>query len=115
MSAELNLIEEAETHTTIALTGSMDVVGAGAIENKFIGYTVARKKHALVDMSGVEFLGSMGIRVFVSTAKALLRDQKKLVLFAAKPPIEKTLIMSGFNSVVPVVATLADAKGKLGL
>jgi len=63
----------------------------------------------------VDFLGSMGIRVFVSTAKALLREQKKLVLFGAQPPIEKTLAMAGFSSVIPVVATLEDAKAAIGL
>lgn len=115
MQAELRLIEQADTHTTVALTGSMDVAGAGAIETKFIGHTVARKKHALVDMSGVDFLGSMGIRVFVSTAKALMREQKKLVLFAAQPLIEKTLMMSGFAAVVPVVPTFEAAKTKVGL
>jgi anti-sigma B factor antagonist len=115
MQAELNVIEHAETHTIIALKGSMDVVGAGAIENRFLGHTAARKLHSLVDMTGVDFLGSMGIRVFVSAAKALLREQKKLVLFGAQPSIEKTLTMSGFTSVVPVVPTLESAKAKIGL
>src|SRR6188768_1926768 len=115
MQADLKLIEEADAQTTVALSGSLDVVGAAAIESRFMAYTVARKQHALIDMSAVDFLGSMGIRVFVSTAKALLREQKKLVLFAAPPPIEKTLRMSGFSSVVHVVPTLQDALGKVGL
>lgn len=115
MHAELKPIEQADTHTIVALAGSLDVVGAGEIETKFIGYTAARKKHALVDLSGVNFLGSMGIRVFVSAAKALLREQKKLVLFAARASIEKTLALAGFTSVVHVVPTLDDAKAKIEL
>jgi anti-anti-sigma factor len=115
MQAELKPVELAETHTTVALSGSIDMVGIGEIENTFIDYTVARKKHALVDMSAVDFLGSMGIRVFVSTAKALLRDQKKLVLFAAQPSIEKTLMISGFTSIVQVVPSLEDAKAMIGV
>jgi anti-anti-sigma factor len=115
MHIDLIPIEQAETHTTVAIKGSMDVVGAGAIENKFIGYTVARKRHALVDMSGVDFLGSMGIRVFVSTAKSLSREGMKLILFGAQPAVEKTLMMSGFSGVVPVVTTLTEARAKIGL
>jgi anti-sigma B factor antagonist len=115
MHADLKPIEQEETHTIVALTGSIDMVGAGEIEDKFVGYTTVRKRHALVDMSAVDFLGSMGIRVFVSTAKALLREQKKLVLFGAQPSIEKTLAVSGFTSVIPVVASLEAAKAMIGV
>jgi anti-sigma B factor antagonist len=115
MQADLTPIEQAETHTTVALSGSIDMVGAGEIENEFIGCTVVPKRHALVDMSGVDFLGSMGIRVFASTAKALLREKKKLVLFAAQPSIERTLVVSGFTSFVQVVPTLEEAKALIGV
>jgi anti-sigma B factor antagonist len=115
MHAQLNPIEEAETHTAVALSGSIDMVGAGEIENDFIAYTAARKRHALVDMSAVYYLGSMGIRVFVSAAKALLREKKKLILFGAQPSIEQTLTLSGFTSVIPVVQALEDAKALIGV
>jgi anti-anti-sigma factor len=115
MPADLKLIEEADTHTAVALSGSLDLAGAGAIENDFIDYTAARKRHALVDMSAVDFLGSTGIRIFLSVAKALLREQKKLVLFASQTSIEKTLMLCGFTSIVLMVPTLEDAKAKIGL
>jgi anti-anti-sigma factor len=114
MNAELNLVEQTESHTIVALLGSIDLVGAGAIEQEFVDHTVARKKHALVDMSKVDFLGSTGIRVFLSAAKNLLKEKKKLVLFASQPSIEKTLLLCGFTSVVHMVPTLEDAKAKIG-
>lgn len=91
------------------------MAGVVEIENDFIENVVARKRHALVDMSAVDFLGSMGIRVFVSAAKELLRDEKKLVLFAASPSIEKTFKLTGFASFVPIVPTFAEAKSKIGV
>lgn len=115
MLADFKPIELAETHTVVALSGSIDMAGVGEIENDFIECIVARKQHAFVDMSAVDFLGSMGIRVFVSAAKTLLRDQKKLILFAASPSIEKTLQLTGFTSFVPLAATLEEAKSKIGL
>jgi anti-anti-sigma factor len=115
MSADLKPIEEAETYITIAMKGSIDMAGSWDIESKFIDYTAAQMRHVLVDMSAVEFLGSMGIRVFVRAAKALMREQKKLVLFAAQPPVENTLKLAGFMSVIPVARTLADAKAAIGV
>jgi anti-sigma B factor antagonist len=115
MQADLKPIEEAEAYTTIALEGSIDMAGAWDIESKFLDYTSAQRRHVLVDMSAVDFLGSMGIRVFVRAAKALMREQKKLVLYATQPSVENTLALAGFMSVIPVVRTLEDAKAKIGM
>jgi anti-sigma B factor antagonist len=115
MLAYLKPIEQAETHTIVALSGSVDMVGVGEIENDFNSYTAGRKRHALVDMSAVDFLSSMGIRMFVSAAKTLLRDQKKLILFAPIPSIEKTLTLSGFTAVIRIVPTLEEAKAVVGI
>lgn len=115
MQADVTSIELADTHTILALSGSIDMLGAGAIEKDFLGYTADRKRDALIDMSAVDYLGSMGIRVFLSAAKVLGREQKKLVLFAAQPSIEQTLVISGFTGFIPVVPTLAEAKAKIGV
>jgi len=115
MLADLKPIEQADTYTLVALSGSVDMAGVGEIEDDFIEYILGRKRHALVDMSGVDFLGSMGIRVFVNAAKSLLREQKKLVLFAASPSIEKTLKLTGFTAFVQLVPTLEEAKAKIGI
>lgn len=115
MQADFKPIDLAETHTVAALSGSIDMAGVEEIENDFVGCVVARRKHALIDMSAVDFLGSMGIRVFISAAKALLKDQKKLVLFAASPSIEETFSLTGFTKFVPVAPTLEQAKAMVGV
>ena len=115
MQAELKPGELADTHTVIAISGSLDMLGAEYIEPEFIANTVDRKRHALVDLSAVDFLGSMGIRLFLSAAKGLLRDQKRLVLFGANPSVQRTLEVAGFTSIIAMVPTLDAARGKIGL
>ena len=102
-----------EDYTHLALIGRLDIIGVGEIENKFIGYTASRKKSAVVDLSGVSFLGSMGLRVFLSAAKALALDKKKLVLFAAPPLVKDVLSSSGIDEVIPVEDTLEAALAKI--
>lgn len=114
MAAKLKSIEEAETHTTLALEGSLDMAGSWQIEGELIDYISVAMRHVLIDMSAVDFLGSMGIRVLVRSASALQREHKKLVLFAAQPPVEKTLAVTGFTSAIPLVRTLQDAKMAIG-
>ena len=108
MSVQLKTLEETKTHATLALGGRLDASGAWEIERDTRDYFVGTR-HLLIDISGVEFLGSTGIRVFVRLATELLRAQRKLVLFGAQPSIEKTLSMSGITSAIPVVQTLKDA------
>jgi anti-sigma B factor antagonist len=115
MDLELEEVTSQDSHTHLRLAGRIDITGAGLIETKFNGYTAARKKHAIVDLSGVPFLASMGIRVFLSAAKALSRDGKLLVLFGAQPAVLKTLVVSGFGSSLPIVENHEEALEKIGV
>ena len=89
--------------------------GSWEIERSLLDYTSVDMRHLLIDMSGVEFLGSMAIRVFVRTGSALMRKQKKLVLFAAQPPVGKTLQVSGFTAAIPLVQSLEEARTMIGV
>jgi len=89
--------------------------GSWEIERSLLEYTSGDLRHLLLDLSAVNFLGSMAIRVFVRTGSALTRKQKKLVLFAAQPPVAKTLEVSGFTSAIPLVRTLEEAKAAIGV
>jgi len=106
---ELNLIHSDDTYTHIALAGKLDVGGVGEIENKFLGYTAARKKGAVVDISGVNFLGSMGLRIILDAAKSLNREKKKLVLLAPQPLVNEVLEASGIGDVVAIETDPAAA------
>ena len=99
---EIKVIALEPDYTHLALVGRLDVIGAGEVENKFIGFTVARKQNALVDLDGITFLGSMGLRIFISTAKALGLAGKKLVLVNAKPLVKDVLEASGITTFIPV-------------
>ena len=115
MAVTLKLIEEAETHVMLALKGSLDMDGAWEIERDLMGHLSEAMRHLLIDMSAVDLLGSMGIRVFVRSASALARNQKKLVLFATRPFVDRALAVTGFKSAVPVVRTMKDAKAAIGV
>ncbi len=97
---EIKEIGTDDSYTHLALIGRLDVVGVGDVENKFIGYTVSRKKNAVVDLAGVSFLGSMGIRLFLSSAKALDLENKKLILVNPKPLVQEVLETSGITNLI---------------
>jgi anti-anti-sigma factor len=106
---ELNLIHSDDTYTHIALVGKLDVGGVGEIENKFLGYTAARKKNAIVDISSISFLGSMGLRVILDAAKSLNREQKKLIMLNPQPMVNEVLEASGIGDIVAIEHDTAAA------
>ena len=109
MELALNEVGTTETLTHVRLAGRGDIAGAGAIESRFIGYTAARRQHAIVDIADVPLLTSMGLHVFLTAAKVMARDQKLLVLVGAQPLVEKTLRVSGLDRALPVVKDHAKA------
>ena len=109
---ELKVITADDAYTHLALIGKMDILGVGEVENKFIGYTAARKKSAVVDLSGVTFIGSMGLRIFLSAAKALQLEKKKLILLNPRPLVADVLELSGIGDIIPIEHDTAAAVAK---
>jgi anti-anti-sigma factor len=99
---ELKVINADGPYTHIALSGKLDVLGVGEIENKFIGYTAARKKNAVIDISGVTFMGSMGLRIFLSAARSLNLEKKLLILLNPQPLVNEVLEISGIQDMVVI-------------
>lgn len=99
---ELKVISTDDVYTHLALSGKLDIMGVGEIENKFIGYTAARKKNAIIDLAGVTFIGSMALRLFLSAAKSLRLEKKTLILLNPQPLVNEVLDASGIQDVVSI-------------
>ena len=89
----------------IALTGRLDVGGVDAVETRFTASTVQAGRPVEVDMSGVEFIASLGIRMFVSVGRALSRNGRKLVLLDCQPQVAEVLEMSALDDILTMQAT----------
>lgn len=94
---ELKIIEESEGLTHVALIGPLDIAGVQEIEIPFLSHTAKRNKPTIVDLSQVTYITSMGIRMLISTAKALSRVQAKMVLLKPQSFVEDTLKAAGLE------------------
>ena len=109
---ELKVITTDDVYTHLALCGKLDILGVGEIENKFIGYTAARKKNALIDMSEETFMGSIGLRLFLSAARSLSLEKKSLILVNPQPLVNEVLEASGIQDVVVIEHDTESALSK---
>jgi len=57
----------------IELAGKLDVVGVGQVETRFAGHCSGDNLRVLVDLSAVEFMASIGIRMLMLNAKSVFK------------------------------------------
>jgi anti-anti-sigma factor len=96
----------------VALTGRLDIVGSEIIALPLA--TLAGSKQGLIiDMSGVTFIASIGIRHLVSTAKALARRNGRLVLLNPSEMVAEVLTISGLTNLLPIVRSDSEALAAL--
>jgi anti-sigma B factor antagonist len=94
----------------IKLSGKLDIVGAGQIETRFAGYCAGEKTRVVVDLSQVDFLASIGIRLFVLTAKSIASRDGRMVLLHPTPDVQQVLEITGIPSIIPIYSNLESAE-----
>lgn len=98
--------------TKVILDGRLDIEGAAAIDLK-MNVIAGSKKAVLLDMQGVSFLGSMGLRSIVAPARAIKSRGGRMVIFAPNEMVEKVLKTSGVDLLVPIHHNLESAMAAL--
>jgi anti-anti-sigma factor len=87
--------------TQIKLTGRLDIAGSREIEMKFTALTATKKAAVVVNLSGVDFIASIGIRTLLSGARGQAGRGGKMVLLKPQPAVRGVLETAGIHSLIP--------------
>lgn len=92
----------------LSIGGEIDLVTAPALEEA-IGGVVAENPTALViDLSGVEFLGSVGLKILAATYEKL-GNSAEFGVVARGPATRRPIHLTGLDKTFPLYPTLDDA------
>ena len=94
----------------IKLGGRLDIIGTGKIETKFTGYCAGEKVRVIVDLSEVDFLASIGIRLLTLTAKSVASRGGKMVILNPISEVQDVLEITGIPAIIPIYSHLESAK-----
>ena len=94
----------------IDLTGRLDIEGAEAIDLRFTALTSTAQTFVIVDLTGVDFLASIGIATLVRNAKAARLRKGNLVLLNPRPNVAQVLASTHIDQILPVCVTLEEAR-----
>lgn len=92
----------------VELTGSLDVSGSSAIEGA-MEEIAAENNKVVIDLSKVDFIASIGIRVLVKTAKAVSEKGGKLSVFGPTEEASRVLKTTGLDILLRVASDEAGA------
>jgi anti-sigma B factor antagonist len=109
---EINVQELERGVTLIRLRGRLDLQGVHAVEHKF-NTTAGSRNSLIVDLSGVTYIASMGMRMFLLAGKAMAGRQGKMALLAPSDDLSVVLRTAGIDTAIPIHATQADAVSSL--
>jgi anti-anti-sigma factor len=110
---EITVSDFGSTAKKVTLVGKLDIEGAQKIELP-LAVIAGSKSDVLVDMVGVDFIASIGIRHLVMASKSVARGAAKLVLLAPNPMVTEVLVVSGLEQILPIVRSEDEALAVFG-
>ena len=110
---ELNISELGKGITMIKLNGILDINGVNQIETKFAAHCSGENPRVIVDMAGVSFLASIGVRLLVTNAKSLRTRNGKMALLNPTPDVMNVLEITDIPATIPVYSNLESAEAVL--
>ncbi len=102
-------VEQVGDILVIKLPSRLDAVGVAAIENKLAEVTKNHKGKALADMSGVDFVASLALRMLLSNLKAVQSLGGDLRLCGLQPQIADIFRKSRFDTLFKIYNSCDEA------
>lgn len=93
----------------ISVTGRMDAVTARDFEQESNAWTGGEENRLVVDLSGVEYISSAGLRSFLMLGKRVKAAGGRLMLSGLQGMVREVFDMSGFATLFPIFETREQA------
>ncbi len=110
---DMNIEDLAGGITKVTLRGRLDLAAANQAELRFSTVTGA-KRAVIVDLAGLTFLASMGIRMLLIGAKTVKSKGGKMALLAPGSEVAAVLKTARIDALIPIYDNDATAIAGVG-
>ena len=110
---ELTLRNETPTTVEAVLTGRADSASVDQWDTRFYAAFAPSNRNVLVDLTGITFIASLGIRMLITAAKTAKAKKLTMVLCVAPGPVLDVLRQAAIDRLIETHASLAAARAAL--
>ena len=106
---DITTLERDDGITHVVLAGRLDTTAAEELGQDIADATAGQDRPAVVDVSGIEFLASMGIGLLLANSKRLTKAGHKLVILNPQGMVDVVLKASRLDKVMAIAYDLDAA------
>jgi anti-anti-sigma factor len=106
--------EQQGTTRILALSGRLDTDTSADVELALQDLLGAGERNFLIDLTGIGYVSSAGLRVLLATAKQLEGGKGSLRLCGLNPSVRQVFDVAGFSKLFALFPDRAAALGELG-
>src|SRR5215211_7314241 len=107
-------VQHADNSTIVIVAGSVDALTAAELSKVLTNQINEGHANLVVDLIGVEFMSSAGLRTLLGAVKEARSSGGDLRIASANIGVDKVLKMSGFHNIAKVFPTPAEAVSSFG-
>lgn len=107
-------VQQEGKSTIVKVTGSVDALTAAELSKALIDQITEGHANLVVNLIGVEFMSSAGLRTLLGAVKEARSHGGDLRITSTNPGIDKVLKMSGFHNIAKVFPSQAEAVSSFG-
>jgi anti-anti-sigma factor len=93
----------------IAVVGRLDPATASQLEPPLVAAASAPTRGLVLDLGGVDYVSSAGLRVLLVAGKRLHERRARLTLHGVRPYVKQILDLAGFSTLFPTCASREEA------
>lgn len=93
----------------LSISGRLDAVTSLEADKMFNEIVTAGNDKLLIELSGLEYISSAGLRVLLVVAKKIQQKGGRIALICMTPNVKEVFEISGFSSIFKIFAAKSDA------
>ena len=105
---EIKSLDEPKA-VTVSVSGNLDATTAPEFEKVLVEQIERYAKPLVVNLEGVEYISSAGLRAILSVGKRMKSIEKRILLSGLRGAVKKVFEISGFYSIFEICETKGAA------
>ena len=93
----------------VSIQGRVDALTAPVLEKDLLDTVAGGEKRILLDLSGLQYISSAGLRSVLILAKRLKTEQGEIFFAGLQGPVEDVFKISGFYTIFKIYDSLEAA------